>query len=115
MKALRMHDTPVRKSCPLPYSTSQAGRGFTLIELLVVIAIIAILAALLLPALSSGVDYARRVRCISNVKKTTPFWTIYPTDTREILINNGGQNAAVSQPYLWVYGANHGDQQTLTN
>jgi prepilin-type processing-associated H-X9-DG protein len=86
-----------------------------LIELLVVIAIIAILAALLLPALSSGVDYARRVRCISNVKQICAVWAMYPTDNREILVNNGGQNTAVSQPYLWVYGANHGDQQTLTN
>jgi prepilin-type N-terminal cleavage/methylation domain-containing protein/prepilin-type processing-associated H-X9-DG protein len=79
-------------------NSSSVHTRFTLIELLIVISIIAILASILLPALKTARDSAKRISCMNNIKQLGLTFLSYSNDSQENLppaiINYGGDNLA---------------------
>ncbi|HEV2695085.1 MAG TPA: prepilin-type N-terminal cleavage/methylation domain-containing protein [Verrucomicrobiae bacterium] len=81
-------------------------RGFTLIELLVVIAIIAILTALLMPALAAAKARAKAIGCTGNMHQLALAWRMYADDNNGTLVMNAPQPGNGSSWVTWSSGTN---------
>jgi prepilin-type N-terminal cleavage/methylation domain-containing protein/prepilin-type processing-associated H-X9-DG protein len=97
MKSLKRDRAQQRKYQPI------SRKGFTLIELLVVIAIIAILASMLLPALSKAKTKATGIVCLNNMKQLGLSWTMYTHDFDDRVPPNPGL-VAMDPRLNWVVG-----------
>jgi prepilin-type N-terminal cleavage/methylation domain-containing protein/prepilin-type processing-associated H-X9-DG protein len=84
-------------------SPTARAAAFTLVELLVVIAIIAILAGMLLPALTRARTKAESTQCLGNARQLTLAWQLYADDNAGILAPNEA-SGLISQNQSWITG-----------
>jgi prepilin-type N-terminal cleavage/methylation domain-containing protein len=77
--------------------SKRTGAGFTLVELLVVIAIIALLMAVLLPALNRAREQGKRIICMSNIKQLTVAWGMYADTYNDKIVNTATPSQGAPQ------------------
>ena len=89
------------------------ARGFTLVELLVVIGIIALLIAMLMPALQRARDQANRTTCMSNIRQLTVAYLQYATEHKfRIMSSNTRGSVTPPDGYAdWVWGDTYGNTE----
>ncbi|MEE2947908.1 MAG: prepilin-type N-terminal cleavage/methylation domain-containing protein, partial [Verrucomicrobiota bacterium] len=85
-------------------ATIKESRGFTLIELLVVIAIIAILAALLLPALAKAKQTATGIACMNNNKQLMVAWNMFASDHEGRVCYASAYHSEPTINFAWAIG-----------